>query len=161
MITREHKAPDADITFVMIPFRTVKADMLIHALDKHISEDNRQAYHNIYLTIEASTADIRFGAADTLSLEWQGLQAYWQGRGRDVLANYDLFWNCVTSNVMWEWFQAYEATRDISIAAPPDVSEVASGTDPNPTSEGQPPSQTSTPAGKKLPTVAAQLGLVN
>lgn len=158
MITREYKAPSADVTFDMIPFRSARLDMLISTLDRRIPKDEQYPYHNVYLMIEGCTAQIRFG--DDLPIEWQGLQSYWQSRTRDAVANYDLFWNCITSEIMWQWWQAYEATRDISIAAPPEVStEAGESADPNSESNGSKPLQTSKSDGKKLPSLAQQMGL--
>ena len=159
MITREYKPDGVDVTFEMIPFRTVKVDMVIHEVEKIIPPSEQDTYHKVFTNLEGYTRNIRFG--DNLPLEWQALREYWQTRTRDISANLDRFFELMSADVMWVWWEAWKATRDTTNAAPPELSaEAAESKDPNSVSDGSKPSQTSKPSGKgKRKSVLEQVGL--
>jgi len=160
MIAREYKPDNVNIVFEMIPFRTVKVDMVIAEVERIIPADEQNTYHRIFTNLEGHTHNIRFG--DNLPLEWQGLREYWQARTRSTAHNFDLFFELISTDVTFAWWDAYKATRDISTAAPPELSkEAETSEDPNSASDVSKPSQTSKPSGNRPhKPVAVQAGLL-
>lgn len=159
MITRDHTPEGVDVTFTMIPFRTVRVEMVIADVDAIIPAAEQNTYHRIFINLEGHTKSIRFG--DDLPLEWQGLREYWQARTRRTADNFDLFFELVSTDVTFAWWDAFKATRDITNAAPPELSaEAENSPDPNSASDAPKPSQTSKTNGKPpRKSVSQQLGL--
>ncbi len=150
MKTRTYTPPNIPVTFEMFAFRTVRVDMVIADVETIIPTEKQNTYHRIFTTLEGYTRNISFG--DNLPDDWQGLREYWQARTRDTAANFDRFFELVSTEVAFVWWDAWKATRDIDNAAPPELSKEAEVSEnPLSVSDVNAPSQTSAPNGNKKP----------
>jgi hypothetical protein len=118
------------VVLYMMPYRTLQVDIAVDELAKR--HPNFDSWHNVqkcFALCVPLVVDIEFG--DPLSTEEKGLQAYWLNRNGDYAANYDLFAQLLSSDLCNVFWEAYSATRDNSIEAPPELQpEAGESADP-------------------------------
>jgi len=105
---RAHAAFDGQVTFHMIPYRTVGVDVVISAIAPAREVSDVQA---LFALCDTLTADIQFALRDDAPAALQAFEAYWRERPSDILARWELF-TTLDADVVNVWWDAYTATRD-------------------------------------------------
>lgn len=126
-LARTYSAFDGAVVFYMMPYRTIKVDVVSDGLNKAKPRAEWGDFDHFFCYAEALTVDIEFG--DNLTGELAGLKAYWQGRNGSAAVNNAAWWETISQPVMLAWMDAYHHTRDTTIDAEPEASGEA--TDPN------------------------------
>lgn len=108
---------DGQVTFHMIPYRTVQLGIVLRDVAQHRGVDLASAEHMegedvLFACVDSSTIGIDFALTDKSPAYLRGLEAYWQSRNGKVLENLDRFNMLLAPPVRDAWWQAYEDTRD-------------------------------------------------
>lgn len=108
-LTKKHPAFDEQITFYMMPYRTLAVDMAIDTLAPEKEVTGVQASFALCDTL---TVDVEFALNDDAPAGLRAFEMYWQDRPTDTLERWHLFVQMLDAEVVNAWWAAYEATRD-------------------------------------------------
>ncbi len=129
-LARKHSAFDGKVTFWLLPHHTLGSDVAYQTLKSVEPEEHWSFGHNVYVMAVPLTVDIEF--ADELNPELERLKMFWTQRSGGVIDNWQRFNQLLTTAIVIEWYDAFEATRlDANTAGPPELAEdVDEKTDP-------------------------------
>lgn len=118
---------DGQLTLWMMPYLTLRNDIVLTAFDRIIPRNERphpdgdgvlsdwSLVHNTFVICEGVLVDVE--VSSDASKEARAFAHYWQQRGDDLRANWDLFTALTGGRVFGALWEAYNATRDTSYDA--------------------------------------------
>lgn len=146
-LARSYSAFDGAVTFYMLPYRPLIADVIISRLETVKPRDEWDSNDIFFTVAESRTVDIEFD--DDLPVGAVGLQAYWQGRNGSVTANHEAFLHALHVDALVEWINAFTVTKENAAAASPDLETPDEGADPERSAATPKPSMKSRDGGGK------------
>jgi hypothetical protein len=117
-LTKAHPAFDGQITFHMMPYRTLAVDVTLDTLAPGREVTGIQAS---FALCDALTVAVDFALAEDAPAGLRAFEMYWQERPAAVLDRWQLFVQMLDSDIVNEWWAAYEATRDGAGRVDPEV----------------------------------------
>lgn len=151
-LARPFPAFDGQITFFLLPYKSLRYDLAYEAVEKFIPRDQWQKTEITFVTFEGYMVDIRFALKPDAPPELLGLQAYWQSRTGHMDHDWQLFTTLFNGPVYLAFWEAYTATHETHLNAPAELTEEAASSD-NPLSgvDGSGQIAISAPASRKQP----------
>lgn len=107
---------DGQLTIWMMPYLTLKNDIVQAAFEKVVPRDEWGYIHNTFLIVEGVMIDVE--AAPNAGLEAQALAYYWRNRNGSIAANWDSFTQVAGGKAYGAIWDAWNATRDTTIEDP-------------------------------------------
>ena len=101
---------NGEIEASFIPYSTMKTQLVWQAMNAITPSDNWDDIQGTFVLVYGTLANIQ-ATSETLSLEAQGMIAWWDNCGGDYAHNYELFLMLAAVSVRAELFDAYTQTR--------------------------------------------------
>lgn len=131
-IAKQAVVLDGQLTLWMMPYLTLRNDIVVSAFARIVPRDDWGNIHQVFIICEGALVDAEISGE---SAEARGFAAYWQERGSDIGANWDLFTMAVGGKAYGAVLEAYLDTRDTAFDAAEPMNADAEG-EPDPQLNG-------------------------
>ena len=144
-LARSHTSHEGQVTWKLLPFRSLRHDVIEEAVTVIVPREQWQAREQIFVYFETYVVGLDFTLMDNdAPSELRALALYWDSHSADVRANFALYCDLLTVGVLNIFWDAYNATRDPVFPASAALSEEsAQSTDPLSVSNGSKPTRKS------------------
>ena len=117
-ITRQHIA--GGLIFHMIPYHTIRVSSAVKRMEALAGKaDGWTLAENVYALCDPLTVEIE--CTDDATPQERGLAIYFHSRNGDFAANWEHYQDALSGEMMSVWLAAYDATRDKTLDAPPEL----------------------------------------
>ena len=143
-----HELYDGALVLWLLPYSSYRTGMVMNRfaeiVPQHEEPDEqgkpRMVWDNtgnVFVLLEGHLLDLE--VKDDQRLEVRMWGAYWSARNGDLAHNWEEFQTVNTRRMNDDFIDAYNATRDTSYAASPDLKQPPEGADPNASSATKKP----------------------